>query len=160
MNSFNRKITPSQLLLSAQPIKKEKNSPKQANFYNLFSGKVNTVNTGFLKTSKAAPVKDKIVHPQSNTIFRGKASMSSPQEGQGNVINIFTQKVSCSNFYNTTTSCNESESKRMCKLRCKECITCENCNRCENCQRIIDSKNAPNDQTFLNPPRTRLGKSI
>merc|ERR1711981_1546234 len=73
--------------------------------------------------------------PSPNTNGNGK---------QQNVINIFTQQVSCSNFYQ---SCNgDSESKCATRARCENCMTCSKCQRCESCQKAHEQAKCADGQ--------------
>lgn len=145
MSSIGQRITPGQLLITAQPQDQaqrgddrtklqSRGSPKNAaasSTYKLFQGKVNT---GFLKKFPAQAQNPKIQQENGSGSFLKGLTATSPNPGkQQNVINIFTQQVSCSNFYQ---SCNgDSESRCANRGRCEACITCNKCQRCESCQK-------------------------
>merc|ERR1711981_735275 len=114
-------------------------NPTGNNVYNLFQGKVNT---GFLKKYPAQAQTSKMQQENGSGNFLKGLTAAAPSPNtngngkQQNVINIFTQQVSCSNFYQ---SCNgDSESRCANRGRCDTCITCNKCQRCESCQKAHD----------------------
>lgn len=167
MSSIGQRITPGQLLITAQPQEQaqrgddrtklqSRGSPKNpaaSSTYKLFQGKVNT---GFLKKFPAKPQETK-VQPDNGSNFLKGLTATSPNPGkQQNVINIFTQQVSCSNFY---PSCNgDSESRCGHRGRCEACITCNKCQRCESCQKAHEVAKCVDGQPC--PPAAAFTKKI
>merc|ERR1711981_1385302 len=122
-------------------------NPTGNNVYNLFQGKVNT---GFLKKYPAQAQTSKMQQENGSGNFLKGLTAAAPSPNtngngkQQNVINIFTQQVSCSNFYQ---SCNgDSESKCAARGRCDTCLTCNQCQRCDSCQKAHDQAKCADGQ--------------
>ena len=129
MSGIGQRITPGQLLLNAQPQDygtrgedyskiQSRGSPKNggSSTYKLYQGKINT---GFLQKFPAQPQNTKAQHVDNGSnhnFLKGITTTSPVPSKQHNVINIFTQQVSCSNFYQ---SCNGDSESKCANKRCE-----------------------------------------
>jgi hypothetical protein len=115
VSNTGKKITPGQFLRTAQPVAANGEgglvaaSPKTGtNVYNLFGG--NGMGTSLLRrqTPRETPTQFRMPAQPFNggTGFNGFTT-ASPHAKHQTVINLFTQPVSCSNFYQ---SCGDNNS--------------------------------------------------